>query len=74
MDNTKLLRYSLQLSMLKQLLQLKLISEKEYQLIEKTIKKVRQNIENCLTFLNQSYTYYSIRKTKKQTAKKYKLV
>ena len=39
MDNTKLLRYSLQLSMLKQLLQLKLISEKEYQLIEKTIKK-----------------------------------
>ena len=41
---------------------------------EKTIKKVRQNIENCLTFLNQSYTYYSIRKTKKQTAKKYKLV
>lgn len=39
MDNTKLLRCSLQLSMLKQLLQLKLISEKEYQLIEKTIKK-----------------------------------
>lgn len=39
MDNTKLLRYSLQLSMLKQLLQLKIISEKEYQLIEKTIKK-----------------------------------
>ena len=39
MDNTKLLRYSLQLSMLIQLLQLKLISEKEYQLIEKTIKK-----------------------------------
>ena len=38
------------------------------------MKKVRQNIENCLTFLNQSYTYYSIIKTKKQTAKKYKLV
>ena len=42
MDNTKLLRYSLQLSMLKQLLQLKLISEKEYQLIEKTIKKLNE--------------------------------
>ena len=40
MDNTKLLRYSLQLSMLKQLLQLKLISEKEYQLIEKTIAEI----------------------------------
>ena len=40
MDNTKLLRYSLQLSMLKQLLQLKLISEKEYQLIEKTIVEI----------------------------------
>ena len=42
MDNTKLLRYSLQLSMLKQLLQLKLISEKEYQLIEKTIKNIEK--------------------------------
>ena len=38
------------------------------------MKKVRQNIENCLNFFNQIYTYYSIRKTKKQTAKKYKLV
>ena len=51
MDNTKLLRYSLQLSMLKQLLQLNLISEKEYQLIEKTIKKdysVVSSITTCL--------------------------
>ena len=46
MDNTKLLRYSLQLSMLKQLLQLKLISEKEYQLIEKTIKKDSENLQS----------------------------
>ncbi len=49
MDNTKLLRYSLQLSMLKQLLLLKLISEKEYQLIEKTIKKDFGIVSNITT-------------------------
>ena len=51
MDNTKLLRYSLQLSMLKQLLQLKLISEKEYQLIEKTIKKDYSVVSSITTLL-----------------------
>ena len=51
MDNTKLLRYSLQLSMLKQLLQLKLISEKEYQLIEKTIKKDYSVVSSITTGL-----------------------
>ena len=51
MDNTKLLRYSLQLSMLKQLLQLKLISEKEYQLIEKTIAEI--TVEDVLRMIRQ---------------------
>lgn len=35
MDGKRLLRYSLQLAMLKQLLSLKLIKENEYKLIEK---------------------------------------
>ena len=39
MEDKKLLRYSMQLSMLKQLLALKLISESEYQMIEKKLKK-----------------------------------
>lgn len=39
MNSTKLLRYSMQLSMLKQLRLLKLINENEYRLIEKKLKK-----------------------------------
>ena len=39
MTSTKLLRYSMQLSMLKQLRTLKLINENEYRLIEKKLKK-----------------------------------
>ena len=39
MNSTKLLRYSMQLSMLKQLRSLKLINENEYSLIEKKLKK-----------------------------------
>ena len=39
MNSTKLLRYSMQLSMLKQLRSLKLINENEYGLIEKKLKK-----------------------------------
>ena len=39
MNSTKLLRYSMQLSMLKQLRSLKLINEYEYRLIEKKLKK-----------------------------------
>ena len=39
MNSTKLLRYSMQLSMLKQLRTLELINENEYRLIEKKLKK-----------------------------------
>ena len=39
MNSTKLLRYSMQLSMPKQLRSLKLINENEYRLIEKKLKK-----------------------------------
>lgn len=39
MNSTKLLRYSMQLSMLKQLRSLKIINENEYRLIEKKLKK-----------------------------------
>ena len=39
MDGKKLLRYSMQLSMLKQLLSKKLISENEYQIIQKKLMK-----------------------------------
>ena len=39
MNSAKLLRYSMQLSKLKQLRSLKLISEAEYQLVEKKLKK-----------------------------------
>ena len=37
--NKKLLRYSMQLSMLKQLLNLKLLSETEYEMIRKKLMK-----------------------------------
>lgn len=39
MQGNRILRYSMQLAMLKQLLLLKLINEAEYQLIEKRLKK-----------------------------------
>ncbi len=39
MNSTKLLRYSMQLSMLKQLRSLELINKNEYRLIEKKLKK-----------------------------------
>lgn len=39
MDDKKLLRYSMQLSMLKQLLSKKLINETEYQIIQKRLMK-----------------------------------
>ena len=39
MDDKKLLRYSMQLSMLKQLLSKKLINETEYQVIQKRLMK-----------------------------------
>ena len=39
MNGKKLLRYSMQLSMLKQLLSKKLISENEYQIIQKKLMK-----------------------------------
>lgn len=39
MQSNRILRYSMQLAMLKQLLLLKLINEAEYQLIEKRLKK-----------------------------------
>lgn len=46
MNSAKLLRYSMQLSMLKQLRLLKLISEAEYQLVEKKLKKDYDVISN----------------------------
>ena len=46
MNSTKLLRYSMQLSMLKQLRSLKLINENEYRLIEKKLKKYYGVISN----------------------------
>ena len=39
MDGNRLLRYSMQLSMLKQLLSKKLINESEYQLIQRKLMK-----------------------------------
>lgn len=39
MDGKKLLRYSMQLSMLKQLLSKRLISEDEYKIIQKKLMK-----------------------------------
>lgn len=39
LDGEKLLRYSIQLSMLKQLLYKKLITESEYKMVEKKLKK-----------------------------------
>ena len=49
MEGRKLLRYSMQLSMLKQLLALKLINEIEYQLIEKKLKKDYGVVSNITT-------------------------
>ena len=46
MNSEKLLRYSMQLSMLKQLRSLKHISEAEYQLVEKKLKKDYSVISN----------------------------
>ena len=46
MNSTKLLRYSMQLSMLKQLRTLKLINENEYRLIEKKLKQEYGVISN----------------------------
>lgn len=39
MEGKKILRYSIQLSMLKQLLNLKLINELEYELIQKKLMR-----------------------------------
>lgn len=63
MNSAKLLRYSMQLSMLKQLRSLKLISEAEYQLVEKKLKKDYGVISNitgltiivCVVKLYQHY-------------------
>ena len=54
MNSAKLLRYSMQLSMLKQLRSLKLISEAEYQLVEKKLKK------DYGVFLILPLDYYSV--------------
>ena len=54
MNSTKLLRYSMQLSMLKQLRTLKLINENEYRLIEKKLKKDYGVISNITAWLAQS--------------------
>ncbi len=46
MEGKNLLRYSMQLSMLKQLLKRKLISEFEYNLIEKKLKSDYEIVSN----------------------------
>lgn len=48
MEN-RLLRYSMQLAMLKQLLNAKLISDSEYMLIEQKLKKDYKIISNLTT-------------------------
>ena len=53
MNSAKLLRYSMQLSMLKQLRSLKLISEAEYQLVEKKLKKDYSVISNITALLSE---------------------
>lgn len=53
MNSAKLLRYSMQLSMLKQLRSLKLISEAEYQLVEKKLKKDYSVISNITARLSE---------------------
>jgi hypothetical protein len=49
MEKNKLLRYSLQLSMLKQLLSKKLISDAEYQMILKKLMKDYGVVSNITT-------------------------
>lgn len=49
MDATKLLRYSIQLSMLKQLLNKKLISPKEYNHILKKLMRDYEVVSNIVT-------------------------
>ena len=48
-EGKKLLRYSMQLSMLKQLLNLKLINELEYELIQKKLMKDYGVVSNITT-------------------------
>ena len=52
MNSTKLLRYSMQLSMLKQLRSLKLINENEYRLIEKKLKKDYEKLNHDFEEIN----------------------
>lgn len=49
MQADRLLRYSMQLAMLKQLLELKLINDMEYRLIEKRLKKDYGVVSNITT-------------------------
>lgn len=49
MDGNKLLRYSMQLAMLKQLLNKKLITEEEYNRVLKRLKKDYGIISNITT-------------------------
>ena len=49
MQADRLLRYSMQLAMLKQLRELKLINDVEYQLIEKRLKKDYGVVSNITT-------------------------
>lgn len=49
LDGEKLLRYSIQLSMLKQLLYKKLITESEYKMIEKKLKKDYGVVSDIMT-------------------------
>ena len=50
-EGKKLIRYSMQLSMLKQLLNLKLINELEYELIQKKLMKDYGVVSNITTWL-----------------------
>ena len=49
MDRDKLLRYSIQLAMLKQLLRKKMITEEEFNLLEKALMKDYGVISNLTT-------------------------
>ena len=49
MEGKKLLRYSLQLSMLNQLFNKKMISESEYKIIENDLKKDYRVVSNITT-------------------------
>ena len=50
-EGKKLIRYSMQLSMLKQLLNLKLINELEYELIQKKLMKDYGVVSNITAWL-----------------------